>query len=125
LSPQAQEVLRELPRDRELVFRTASPTAVQAWVKRFCEREKIEPAFTPHDLRRTGATRLGEKTIGVAPHVIAKMLNHTIGISESLPVYFRSELEPERIEASNRWGAEVERITAGTEQYPHFIRSMK
>jgi hypothetical protein len=40
------------------------------------------------------------------------MLNHTLQGSESIGVYFRSELEPERIEALNRWGTEVERIVS-------------
>ena len=108
LSQQALQVLWELPRDRELVFDQASPTAVQAWCRRFCEREGIKPAFTPHDLRRTAATRLGE--LGIAPHVVARMLNHTLPVSNAIGVYFRSELDQERIEASARWGAELAEI---------------
>jgi integrase len=110
LSPQILQVVWDLPRNRDLVFDETSPTAVQAWVRRFCERQQISPAFTPHDLRRTGATRLGE--LGVAPHVVAKMLNHTLSVSDALGVYFRAELEPERVEAFNRWGMELERIVS-------------
>ncbi len=108
LPAQALAVLESLPRDRELVFPASSPTAVQAWLRRLCERERIAPAFTPHDLRRTGATRLGE--LGVAPHVVQKMLNHTL--SDAIGVYFRSELEAERIDGFTRWGAELERIVS-------------
>jgi len=113
LSPQALQVLWDQPRDRALVFHSVSPTAVQAWLRRFCEREGIAPAFRAHDLRRTGATRLGE--LGVAPHVVAKMLNHTLPVSDSIGVYFRAELEAERVEAFDRWGVELERIVSAGE----------
>jgi hypothetical protein len=49
---------------------------VQAWLRRRREREEIEPAFTPHDLRRTFATRLSN--LGVMPHIVEKILNHTL-----------------------------------------------
>jgi integrase len=55
---------------RELIFGTATDTGVQAWLRRWCDREKIDPAFTPQDLRRTFATRLN--TLGVMPHVVEK-----------------------------------------------------
>jgi integrase len=108
LSPQILHVVWDLPRDRDLVFEATSPTAVQAWLRRFCARQRLSPAFTPHDLRRTGATRLGE--LGVAPHVVATMLNHAL--SDAVGASFRAELEQERVDAFNRWGMELERVVS-------------
>lgn len=72
-----------------------SMTAVQAWTKRWCIRNKFDPPFTPHDLRRTVATRLNEA--GIAPHIVEKMLNHRLqGV---MRVYNKAEYEDERIAA--------------------------
>lgn len=57
------------------------------------------PPFTPHDLRRTMATRLAD--MGVAPYVIEKMLNHQMeGV---MAVYNRSEYMDERKAAWEKW----------------------
>lgn len=112
LSPAALALLRALPRDNGRVFRAVSLTATQAWVKRWCARERIEPAFTPHDLRRSTATRMND--MGIAPHVVERCLNHTMqGV---MAIYNRAEYESERIEAWNRWGAELRRIVAGGQE---------
>jgi integrase len=55
LSRQALALLRGQDQCRELIFGTATDTGVQAWLRRWCERERISPAFRPHDLRRTCA----------------------------------------------------------------------
>jgi integrase len=106
LSRQALALLRGQDQSRELVFGTATDTGVQAWLRRWCERERISPAFRPHDLRRTCATRLN--TLGVLPHIAEKILNHTMqGV---MAVYNRADYEAERIEAMQRWADEVDRI---------------
>lgn len=80
------------------LFTRRSATATQSAVKRFCERQGIVP-WTPHDLRRTFATRL--HGLGVAPHVVEKMLNHRMqGV---MAVYNHAEYRPERIEAYLLW----------------------
>lgn len=67
-------------------------------------------AWTPHDLRRSFGTRLGG--LGVAPHVIEKLLNHTAeGMSR---IYNRAELLEERIAATKLWAVELARIVSGT-----------
>jgi len=81
-----------------VLFRAVSPTAVQAAVRRWQDRHKIASRWTPHDLRRTFASRCGD--LGVAPHVIAKALAHTFTPSESLPTYLRSEWLEERKQAA-------------------------
>lgn len=82
-----------------------TPTGIQAWLKRRCAKEGLEP-FTPHDLRRTFATRLADT--GIAPHIIEKCLNHRMqGV---MGIYNRAEYEQERIAAAEAWAAELQRI---------------
>ena len=52
--------------------------------------------WTPHDLRRTGATMMGD--LGVAPDVIEKCLNHTEE-NKVKRTYQRQELKAEQAEA--------------------------
>lgn len=79
-----------------------SPTAVQSWLK----RKGVD--FTPHDLRRTFATRLNG--IGVEPHVVEKMLNHSMqGV---MATYNRHDYAEQRIAAASAWETELKRIIA-------------
>jgi integrase len=106
LSRQALALLRGQDESRKLIFGTATDTGVQAWLRRWCERERVSPAFRPHDLRRTCATRLN--TLGVLPHITEKILNHTMqGV---MAVYNRADYAVERIEAMQRWADELDRI---------------
>lgn len=60
--------------------------------------------FTPHDLRRTFASRLSD--LGVMPHVIEKLLNHKMeGV---MAVYNRAEYWPERIAAQKLWDRKLQ-----------------
>ena len=52
--------------------------------------------WTPHDLRRTGATMMG--TLGVRPDVIEKCLNHTPQ-NKLIRIYQRQELKSEQKDA--------------------------
>ena len=52
--------------------------------------------WTPHDLRRTGATLMGD--LGIAPDVIEKCLNHTEE-NKVKRIYQRQKLEVEQAEA--------------------------
>lgn len=93
-----------------------SPTAVQAWVRRQQQgdedrvprpawlnirpidretQERVDTAWTPHDLRRTFSVRLHE-ALKVAPHVVEALLNHRA--QGMAAIYNRSELFPERAE---------------------------
>jgi integrase len=83
------------------LFRAVSPTAVQSAVKRWQQRHGVntDARWTPHDLRRTFASRLGDR--GVPVHIIAKCLGHTLeGGGESTAVYLRSEWLDERKQAA-------------------------
>lgn len=103
LSSLAIEILERQRRDRGRVFGAASNTAVQAWLRRL---QKSEGAYTPHDLRRTFSTRLN--ALGVAPHVVEKMLNHSL--QGTMSVYNRAAYEAERIAAAAVWDVEIRKI---------------
>jgi integrase len=104
-----QEILDATP-SGEYLFAQRSLTATQAWLKRWCKREKIDPAFTPHDLRRTFSTRLHK--LGVQPYVVEKMLNHRLeGV---MAVYNQHDYAEERLAALELWAVELRRLTAPT-----------
>lgn len=65
-------------------------------------------SFTPHDLRRTATTRMAD--MGVAPHVIEKLLNHVM--TGAMGVYNRADYYPERKEALSLWGNRVDQLMA-------------
>ena len=133
LSPLAIDILNALPRvgRRGYVFSTGrrGDTPVSGWshaAERLAvamvelrrqdlakagpdqqEVSSIIQHFTRHDLRRTAAT--GMAAIGVAPHVVDKILNHTTGkISGVAAIYNRFEYLPERKAALEAWSRHVE-----------------
>ena len=65
----------------------------------------MEP-FTPHDLRRTAASRMAD--MSVAPHVIEKVLNHVM--TGAMGVYNRADYYAERKEALALWGDRIEQL---------------
>jgi integrase len=70
--------------------------------------------WTPHDLRRTMASRMGD--LGIRPDVIERCLNHK---PEGLvAVYQRAELLPERKDAFERWGAKLAATLRGEQPAP-------
>lgn len=64
--------------------------------------------WTPHDLRRTGATIMGE--LGVRSDVIEKCLNH-VEANRLKRIYQRQELRPEMREAWRLLGDRLELLT--------------
>ena len=65
--------------------------------------------FTPHDLRRTAAT--GMAGLGVAPHVVDRILNHASGtISGVARIYNRHEYLAERQAALLMWARHIEML---------------
>jgi integrase len=62
-----------------------------------------------HDLRRTAASRMAE--LGIAPHVIEKVLNHVSGsLAGVAGVYNRFGYGPEKRHALEAWAAHVCRL---------------
>jgi integrase len=75
--------------------------------------KRMNMNFTPHDLRRTMATRLSD--LGVMPHVIEKMLNHQMeGV---MAVYNRAEYLNERKEAWRVWGLKISTLRRASESH--------
>ena len=65
--------------------------------------------WSPHDLRRTMATRMGD--LGVLPHVVEKCLAHRMdGV---MAVYNHQEYLPERKAAFDAWGALLAGLFSG------------
>jgi len=65
---------------------------------------------TPHDLRRTMRTHLGD-TLGVDFHIAERCLNHSLGGVAA--TYDRGDYLTQRREALEKWAAYVERLVSG------------
>jgi len=67
------------------------------------------PAWRLHDLRRTAASRMAQ--LGISPHVIEKVLNHTSGsLAGVAGVYNRFGYGPEKRHALETWAGHLERL---------------
>jgi integrase len=68
--------------------------------------------WTPHDLRRTAATRMAE--LGVQPHIIEAVLNHVSGHKGGVAgIYNRATYDTEKREALNLWAERVSALVEG------------
>jgi integrase len=84
-------------------------TGFKGWSKakekidaRLVGARKTLPHWTPHDLRRTVATRVAD--LGVQPHVIEAVLNHVSGHKAGVAgIYNRATYDKEKREALNLW----------------------
>jgi integrase len=75
------------------------------------------PAWRLHDLRRTAASRMAQ--LGIAPHVIEKVLNHVTGsLAGVAGVYNRFGYLPEKRHALNIWAAHVENLVNPPDRRP-------
>ena len=127
LAPLAVEIFEKLPRlasKKGWVFTTGlsgADTSVSGFGR---GRERIAAAmaeiaggeiapFTLHDLRRSAAT--GMAALGIAPHVVDKILNHSSGkISGVARIYNRYEFLAERRAALEAWARHVESLIRPT-----------
>lgn len=75
----------------------------QQVLSRAMSRMAFTPGVTPHDLRRTMATRMAD--LGVEPYVIEKCLNHTM--AGVMATYNRSAYTSEKRVAFRRWNKHV------------------
>ena len=75
---------------------------------------------TPHDLRRTMRTKLGE--LGVAPHVAERCLNHSLG--RMATTYDLGDYAKERRAALELWSAYVANLLAPEEGKVAFLRGV-
>lgn len=69
------------------------------------------PEWTPHDLRRTFATQLGE-TLQVDPVVIEKCLGHKM--PKIMATYNKNEMLPQRKDALEQWEKYIEQLVYGS-----------
>jgi integrase len=128
LSRQAKELLSEIAagEPHELIFRTSTGAPLGNW-DRATKRVVLESGlgvkdkktgavvmkdgsviWTRHDLRRTGATMLGE--LGVLPDLIEAALNHVAIRSPLAATYNRSRYRPQVAEALQRLADEFDKI---------------
>ena len=135
LSPQAVEVLREIPiqNDTPYLFSGAKRSATNgadkeekqpasgfskakkrldeeiARARREASIKEDMPAWRIHDLRRT--FRSGLARLGIRPEVARKVVNHQIEGMDA--IYDRYAYLPERREALEKWGSYVEALLKG------------
>jgi integrase len=90
------------------------PKPFNGWSKSKAALDKVSgvSGWTLHDLRRTVATRLAE--MGVAPHVIERLLNHVSGqISGVAAVYNRARYVDEMRQALELWEQKILAVVHG------------
>jgi integrase len=108
LAPRALEIIQAQPEMDGLVFPTSSgkPFTQFSIMKLQLDKESGVTDWVLHDLRRTVVS--GMASLGVAPHVADKVLNHQSGmISGVAAVYQRHEFLPERQAAIALWGDHI------------------
>lgn len=115
LSTLAIAVLKTVPNTGELLFasRSANPPSGYSKAKARLDAYTGEtPPWVLHDLRRTAAT--GMARLGIAPHVVDRILNHTAGTIRGVAaIYNRFQYEKEREAALEAWGRYLETLMGG------------
>lgn len=107
------ELLSAVPRfpGSDFVFTTTGTTPISGFGR---AKDRVEAAvgtrdWRVHDLRRTAAS--GMARLGIAPHVIEKVLNHKSGIISGVAaVYNRYGYEKEKREALDLWALHLKRL---------------
>ena len=108
LAPRALEIIHVQPKTNGLVFPTPSgnPFVEFSNMKLKLDNESGVRDWVLHDLRRTVVS--GMASLGTAPHVADKVLNHQSGaISGVAAVYQRHEFLTERQAAMNLWDEHI------------------
>lgn len=110
LPRQALAALGPRGADNALVFPSKRGHQLNNWDR---ETKKLQAAsgtagWTRHDVRRTGATILGD--LGLAPHIIKVVLGHASAAEGVTAVYARSRYEREHREALQRLADEIDCI---------------
>jgi integrase len=119
LSELALDILLSVPRfvGSDYVFTTTGTTPISGFGR---AKDRLEAAmgatdWRTHDLRRTAAS--GMARLGVAPHVVEKVLNHRSGIISGVAaVYNRYGYETETREALERWSSHLQTLKEPVEK---------
>ena len=106
------ERLRPLTGSADWVFPSDAKGGHVTWLQKANSRLQVELGFhfTPHDLRRTGATNLSR--LGADDVIIAKILNHRWADRRVTSIYNRDSRLPEMVVALERWGGRLQEIIA-------------
>jgi integrase len=123
LSDQAMAVLNQTKRQGKFVFSVAGTHPFQAFSSAKRELDELSGVrgWRLHDLRRTCVS--GMASLGIAPHVADKILNHQSGtISGVAAVYQRHQFLAERKEALEKWGAHVAQIVLAASAKQRHLR---
>ena len=116
LSPLAIEILEAVPKLGDYVFTTTGDRPISGFskAKKRCDTLSAVSGWRLHDLRRTCAS--GMARLGIAPHVVEKVLNHASGtISGIAAVYNRHGYTEEKKAALNTWARALEAIIRPTD----------
>jgi integrase len=119
------EPLPPLPlKPEDLIFRTDRGTALGNWDR---ETKTLQEAsktggWHRHDLRRTGATMLGE--MGELPDIVEAALNHTAIHSPLAATYNRSRYRPQVAAALQRLADALDGIEKGSAEVVPLHRSV-
>jgi integrase len=113
LSVAALNLLRSAPRflGSDYVITTTGRAPISGFgrVKKRLHMALGSSNWRTHDIRRTVAS--GMARLGVAPHVVEKVLNHKSGIISGVAaVYNRYGYEKEKREALNKWAFHVDAL---------------
>jgi integrase len=99
----------------EYIFSATGDGPIAAFAKlksRLEQRMATTSRWTLHDVRRSAAT--GMVDIGVQPHIVEVLLNHSTGHRAGVAgTYNRSLYSAEKAEALQRWADYVDRIVTG------------
>ncbi len=117
LSPQAVELIQSLPdTGGDFLFTLNGTSLINGFATMKPRLDKLIAAqsgdlqpWTFHDLRRTAASGMAQ--LGIAPHVLDRVLNHTSGtISGVAAIYNRFQYLDERQHALDLWAQHVEAV---------------
>lgn len=133
LSPQALTILREArtlngdaagpfmgkPNRRTGKRKTIRRDSLTQAFERACGKLGVED-LTPHDMRRTGRTRMSDgERLNIAPHVAEVVIAHKVS-GKIQKVYDQNEYLAEKRAALDAWASYVERVARGE---PGVVRS--
>ncbi|WP_334150395.1 tyrosine-type recombinase/integrase [Hyphomicrobium sp.] len=113
LTPRVRAILKSLPRFESPFVFPARGKREQCYSGYSKGKRELDSAaglhdWTLHDLRRTAATGMAE--LGVPPHVVEKILNHSTGTFAGVAgVYNRFEYRSEMRSALRLWAAQIKR----------------
>ena len=114
LSETAQRIIATVPQlvGRELLFGERSSIGFRSWEQKASLRDGISEAWTLHDIRRSVATHMADD-LGIQPHIIEAVLNHTAHRAGVGGVYNKSAYAREVRSALMTWADHIRGLLDG------------